>query len=552
MHDFRRVSDSSFDTDICIVGTGPAGLAIAHEFCNLPCRVLMIESGDLEPTSEVSALDRVENVGALRQRDQSLVRTRAFGGTSCVWNGRCATLDPSDFEARNWVPLSGWPITHAELAPYVTRAAGRLGLFPTTYDEALDARLADGLPDPRASWSTGLRSFCWQFSIDPHNASTAARCARSFRERNPRNVRVLLHATATHVETHPATGAVDWLEIRSLTGKIARVRSKVLVLCTGGIETSRLLLASRRSSFSGESAGVGNQNDMVGRCFMDHPRCTLGHFELPAAERVRPAFMLQRVDAAGRPRMFVRGLALGAETQRRESLLSCAGWLSEHHAVDDPWTAIKRLARTRGRPGNLFQDLSAIGRQPRLAARQLRRRFMDGRPVVHKIDGLDLVCDVEQSPDHNSRITLSDTCDALGMPLARIDWRIGELERRTVQRFAQLAVQTFERMGMPAPRLRETVRTGQFGLDDFIDVAHPSGTTRMAGDPRHGVVDEHCQVHGVDRLYVAGTSVFPSNGHVNPTLTLVALAIRLADRIKARYFERVSPSLARRSELAVP
>jgi choline dehydrogenase-like flavoprotein len=548
LHDFRRVSDTSFDTDLCIVGTGPAGLAIAHEFSNLPCRVLMIESGDLEPTPEAAELDRVENVGARRQSDQSLVRTRAFGGTSCVWNGRCATLDSSDFETRSWVPLSGWPITHAELSPYATRAAGRLGLLPTTYDDELDARLSDGLPEPSKTWSTGLRSFCWQFSIDPHNASTAARCARSFRERNPRNVRVLLHATATHVETHPASGAVDWLEIRSLTGKIARVRSKVLVLCAGGIETSRLLLASRRSL----PAGVGNQSDMVGRCFMDHPRCTLGHFELPAAERVRPAFMLQRVDAAGAARVFVRGLALSAEMQRRESLLSCAGWLSEHHAVDDPWTTLKRLARAPGRSVQMFRDLYAIGRQPRLTARQLRRRFIHRRPVVHKIDGLDLVCDVEQSPDQSSRITLSDTRDALGMPLARIDWRIGELERRTVQRFGQLAVQTFERMGMPAPRLRDPVRTGQFSSDDFIDVAHPSGTTRMASDPGRGVVDEHCQVHGVEHLYVAGTSVFPANGHVNPTLTLVALAIRLADRLKARYFERVSPSLVRQRELVVP
>jgi choline dehydrogenase-like flavoprotein len=200
----------------------------------------------------------------------------------------------------------------------------------------------------------------------------------------------------------------------------------------------------------------------------------------------------------------------------------------------------------------MFRDLYAIGRQPQLTARQLRRRFIQRRPVVHKIDGLDLVCDVEQSPDQSSRITLSDARDALGMPLARIDWRIGELERRTVQRFAQLAVQTFERMGMPAPRLRDPVRTGQFSADDFIDVAHPSGTTRMASDPKRGVVDEHCQVHGVERLYVAGTSVFPANGHVNPTLTLVALAIRLADRIKARYFERVSPSLTRQPELVVP
>ena len=528
LQDFRQLTETLFDADVCIVGSGPAGLAIARELADTHCRILIIESGGHEPASLTHDLDVVENVGAPRQVDQTVVRARAFGGTSSVWNGRCAPLDASDMEVRDWVPLSGWPITHADFAPYFKRAAGQLGLCAVDYDGALEARQPLGSP-LALSYSDALRPYLWQFSVDDTDSSVAMRCARNMQQRDPSNLRVLLHATVTELVPDAGGARIEWLEIRSLTGKQAKVRARVIVLCAGGIETPRLLLASRRVV----PTGIGNQHGLVGRHLMDHARCSLGQLRLPDAARLRPAFSLQSIEADGRQRYFLRGLALTADFQRRERLLGCAGWVHETEAADDPWTALKRLkmrhSDTRG------SDLSALARQPWLTAQQLRRKLLQRQPVLRKLASVELMCDVEQAPDSDSRLTLSDACDSLGMPRARIDWRISELQKQTILRFGQQAARTFSSMGQQLS-LAEPMRDGQIDLTQLRDVAHPSGTTRMAASALHGVVDASGQVHGVERLYIAGTSVFPTQGHVNPTLSLVALAIRVADELKARHF----------------
>jgi choline dehydrogenase-like flavoprotein len=530
--DFRQLSQTLFDADVCIVGAGPAGLAIVRELADTPCRVLLIETGGSEPSSLTLDLDRTENVGAPRVTDSTLVRARAFGGTSSVWNGRCGPLDASDLEPRDWVRLSGWPLSHAELKPYFARAAGQLGLCAVDYDATLEAR--QPYPSPLAPSGEGaLRPYLWQFSVDEHDSSVAMRCARSMRELDPANLTVLLHATVTELLPDASGKFIESLEIRSLTGKLAKVRARVIVLCAGGIETPRLLLASRRIV----PTGVGNEHGLVGRYLMDHARCSLGQLRMPEAERLRPAFSLQRIDAEGRPRYFLRGLALSAACQQREQLLGIAGWIHETEAADDPWSALKRLSHARQHDSTL-RDLGTLARQPWLTLQQLRRKLLQRQPVLRKLASVELMCDVEQDPDPDSRITLSEASDELGMPRARIDWRITELQKQTIVRFAQHASHALADMGQRLS-MAEHIRHGQHGQIDVAqlrDVAHPSGTTRMADSALRGVVDASGQVHGVERLYIAGTSVFPTQGHVNPTLSLVALAIRVADQIKARHF----------------
>ena len=538
--DFRQLSRGLFDTDVCIVGAGPAGLAIARELAGCSCRVLMVESGGDEPSCLTADLDRVENVGVARQVDQALVRARAFGGTSSVWNGRCGALDVDDFEARDWVPLSGWPFSHAELAPYFARAAAQLGLSAVDYDAALDSR--QPYPAPAAlAGSEALRPYLWQFSVDGHDSSVAMRCARSMRQRDPANLTVLLHATVTQLVPDASGGCIESVEVCSQSGKRGEVRARVVVLCAGGIETPRLLLASRRVVPS----GLGNQHGLVGRHLMDHARCTVGVLALPEALRLRPAFSLQRIDAEGRPRYFLRGLSLSAAVQQRERLLGCAGWLHEHEAPDDPWSALKRL---RGRD-RTSRDLGALMRQPWLTAQQLHRKWVARQPVLRKLARIELTCDVEQEPHADSRITLSRDTDLLGMPRARIDWRISELQKRTIARFAVHASQALSGMGQQLT-LADHLRDGDVDVGQLRDVAHPSGTTRMADSALRGVVDASGQVYGVERLYIASTSVFPTHGHVNPTLSLVALAIRIADQLKTRHLTPHPATPQAQAELA--
>src|SRR6185312_6214570 len=289
-----------------------------------------------------------------------------------------------------------------ELRPYFARASEQLGLGAVDYDAALEQRLpfASSLD---LSGSDALRTYLWQFSVDEHDKSVAMRCARSMRERDPANLTVLLHATVTELLPDASGRFIESVELRSLSGRQAKVRARIVVLCAGGIETPRLLLASRRVL----PFGVGNQHGLVGRHLMDHARCNVGELRLPDAARLRPAYSLQRIDADGRPRYFLRGLALSVACQRREQLLDCAGWVHETEAADDPWSALKRLAHGRANK-TLLRDVAAVARQPVLTLAQLRRKLRQRQPVLRKLAGVELICDVEQAPDTDSRLTLSD------------------------------------------------------------------------------------------------------------------------------------------------
>lgn len=181
-----------------------------------------------------------------------------------------------------------------------------------------------------------------------------------------------------------------------------------------------------------------------------------------------------------------------------------------------------------------IKDLSVVIRNlPRLLS-NVYRRFVNRQGPIVRTHKLPLYCLVEQTPDPLSRVTLAQQTDALGMPILRIDWRIGELERRTVMRFNELIGWELRRTGLPEHLLNSHLSDDINWRSQFIDRAHPSGTTRMSDSPKQGVVDRNCKVHGVQGLYIAGSSVFPTAGHANPTLMIVALAIRLADRLKHR------------------
>jgi choline dehydrogenase-like flavoprotein len=167
-----------------------------------------------------------------------------------------------------------------------------------------------------------------------------------------------------------------------------------------------------------------------------------------------------------------------------------------------------------------------------LIFRGLKDYFILHRGLPHKFDAINLEVMCEQLPNPDSRITLSDRRDPLGMRISRIDWRVSEEEARAMRRITELMLEQLSRMGLEPPVLEEWVRDGATFPDTIRDIAHPTGTTRMADDPACGVVDAQCQVHSVHGLFLAGSSVFPTAGHANPTQMIVALAVRLSDTLK--------------------
>lgn len=511
--------------DVCIVGTGPAGATLARELSGTGLRVTVLESGGVERDLDTDCLSEIENAGRPRNLDQWAVRNRIVGGSSHTWGGRCAPFDEIDFEERPWVPGSGWPAALGDLTPYLDRTASHLGLAVGSgfsddrFWTLAGRRQPSGVPDPER-----LLPFFWQFSRD--DAETYPfeymRFGRRLDARVGPNVTLVTGATVLRVDPVESGRAVRSVEFAGPDGRRWTLAAATVVLCAGGIENSRLLLSSDTVT----PGGLGNAADLVGRHLMDHLRGPVGLFEVAGSEALQKR--LGRYNL--RRHLFRAGYRLSPHVQREEQLLNCAAWLGEVWASDDPWSALRRIAGGTLRA----TDAVAVARNVGFLSRGARDYFVERNGVPRKLDALELVCMVEQRPDPESRVTLSGQRDRFGMRLPRVDWRSHSDESRTMRRMAELLAEELPRIGLPAPRLAGWVRDAADFPLDFVDVAHPTGTTRMSDDPGSGVVDADCRVHGVDGLYVAGTSVFPTGGHCNPTQMIVALAVRLADHLKER------------------
>jgi choline dehydrogenase-like flavoprotein len=516
-------SGEKLQADICIVGSGPAGATIARELDGQRLRVIVVESGGTERDAEADALNEIESVGRPRVMDQWLVRNRMLGGSSNTWTGRCAPFDDIDYETRDWVPYSGWPFAAGEMKPFLERAAPYLGLgagsgFSDRTFWKLFGR-SNPVLEPDAAL---LEPFFWQFSKDDVNRFDYMRFGKSLRHA-ALGARVIVNATVTGIDTD-ATGAVARsVELRGRDGAAREISAPRIVLCAGGIENARLLLASRRT----HPAGLGNQNDLVGRFLMDHPRGRIGLFDVATSESLQKWFGVYNVKSPRGNHRYRHGFRLSSDYQRRNQLLNCAVWLNEVVTDDDPWNALSRMLRGRG---NMFKDALSVGSNPGLFAKGLNQFLIQKNGLPRKLERLELQCIVEQQPDPESRVTLSDRVDRLGTPIPRINWKINEPEERSVRTIGRLVQAEFKRLGL-----------NELCLDDWLmrdeplsfpDIAHPTGTTRMAASPKSGVVDPACQVHGVQGLFIAGSSVFPTSGHANPTHMIVAMAIRLADVLK--------------------
>jgi choline dehydrogenase-like flavoprotein/nucleoside-diphosphate-sugar epimerase len=523
------------DCDICLVGSGPAGSTLARELSGIHQRVVLLESGTTERCAAADTLNAVENVGYPRTPDQWAVRNRIVGGSSHTWGGRCAPFDAEDLEKRSWVPGSGWPVAIKDLDAYFDRSAVHLGLAMGRWPSdarfwALARREAPGpMPDARL-----LHPFLWQYSRDAAETYLYEymRFGRHLTDRLGPNVTVITGATVLRIDPVPSGGAVQSVVFADPDGQRRTLGARTVVLCSGGIENPRLLLASNAIV----PCGLGNDRDLVGRYFMDHLRGSVATFRIADAALLQKR--LGRYNVRGH--LFRAGLRLSPEIQRTEGLLNAAVWLGEDVAADDPWNALRRLRG--GEPGSMA-DMGVVATHAGLVVRGLGDYFVARNGVPRKYAALTLDGMCEQRPDRDSRISLSERRDRFGVRLPQIDWRVHPDESRSLRRLAQLVADESARMDLPTPILADWIREGADMPATFRDVAHPTGTTRMAESPADGVVDAKCGVHGVEGLYLTGSSVFPTASHCNPTQMIVALAIRLADHLKAEATRRSHPSV---------
>lgn len=534
--------------DICIIGGGAAGITLARELVAAGLTVILLEAGG-ETAEDLSFFaGEVTDSG---HAPLTLYRNRRLGGTTRFWGGRCVPYDPIDFEKRPWIAYSGWPIAWEDLAPYYRRAAFVLDAGEARFTAA---RALPGLPPDMIPGFHDdiLRSdslerfslptdFAARYGDELHLAET---------------LRVILGAAAVRIALDPYGVGVDHIVAAAGPGHHFAVEARHYVLAGGALETVRLLLASDDV----QRGGIGNGRDLLGRFYMCHLEGKAGVLTFPPGTRgIRWGYETDRDGVYVR-----RRFTIAEDEQRRRELLNMVARF-EPPLIADPAhrsgiLSAMYLSRSfikaeyarklgsfgyRGRDGagvdsplfwprhlrNLLADAPALVRFAIMwtRKRKLAERKLPFVAVPPDREGrLFLDFNAEQVPNPDSRVTLTGERDAHGVPRLKVDWRYLDQDIDSVIRAYRLMKERLEAHGLCRfDFAEEAIREGSNAIG-----GHHIGIARMAADPSQGVVDANGCVFGVNNLFIAGSATFPTSGHANPTLTIVALALRLADHLR--------------------
>lgn len=532
------------ETEVCIVGAGPAGITLAREFAFADFRVCLLESGGLEFNKNTQSLCEGESVG----EDFGILdsqRRRQFGGTANCWEIkidknpigiRHVPLDKIDFEKRDWFPYSGWPFDKSHLDPFYERAQSVCKLGPFAYDaEAWSDTQAPQLP------LTGSRVTTTMFQFGPRTAFT-----QEYRDEinQASNITTYLNANLVDIETNETARTVTRLRVVSLQGNEFWVCAKVFILATGAMENAQLLLLSNKT----QKAGLGNQNDLVGRFFIDHPFVD-GGMLIPNNRQIFNTTALYDLRQVNNVAVMGK-LTLTEEVMRREKLLNISAMLFPRPKLYQSKAARSfdtlRAAFVNGEvPQDAFKHLSNIIHGLDYVVPAVYRRLAKQQTFFPSLGSggwsylqanerrfvmFEVLHQTEQAPNPDNRVMLSAQRDRLGRRKVQLHWRCwSDIDICSIKRAQEIISQEIARAGLGQ---LEVARDGELPQLHSPGAHHHMGTTRMHTDPKQGVVNANCQVHGVSNLFITGGSVFPTGGFANPTLTIVALAIRLADHVK--------------------
>jgi choline dehydrogenase-like flavoprotein len=489
------------ETDVCIVGAGVAGLVVAAQLAETTLDVVVLESGAASSDAAAQTL----NDGDIRGDDYlglCAARHRQVGGSAYLWNtptapgvgAKYVPLDPWDFEPRWPEAPHGWPLSHEQLRRFYARAQEIAGLGRFDYEAA-------------AFWSHDVAPVDLGRELVSRVYQIASRDALLLpllgRVGRASNVRLLTRATVVLLA---AQGAAATATVAHSDGGLQRVRARRVVLAAGAIENARILLVSAAAD-----AGVRDRSAWLGRGFMEHPRDRALTLIPPHDRAYRElAFYDRRIAPDGTA--VVGRIALADEWARSGTMLNASATL---------------LPRARPRRALLRSVLGRLG----AACMPGHRSGSPDDPAwschpapARAFDGWTVLLNLEQPPRRENAVLLSSRRDAHGIPLPELHWRWHREDHARLEQLRAIVGAALEGAGVGR------IRVDASALDP--NACHHAGTTRMDPDARHGVVDEHGRVHGSEALYVTGASVFPTSGFANPTLTIIAMALRLAERLR--------------------
>ena len=508
MHiDARNLDNGALiEGDICIVGAGAVGISIALDWIDTPYKVILLEGGGFEYEDKIQELYAGKTTGQPYYPLKS-ARLHYFGGTSGHWGGMCTPLDPIDFEQRDWVPNSGWPINKNILDPFYARAQKKVEVGPYEYGlEYWQQHTKDLNPLPFEKEVVWNKMFQY---------SPPTRFGQRYKSDivNAPNVHLYTFANCIDIRANDSLSSVTELTVSNFSGKKQQVRAKYFIMACCAIQNARMLLASNAQA----SKGLGNDNDLVGRYFMEH-------LEIKSAE-----IYLNHADPLNLYKLYppkVRAeLSITAEKQKEFRVLNGTASLMpleiaktiepniETWNKKDPREAMKNL-----------EENHKISRVDKLIMRLTKD--------IYK--AFELFTRIEQEPNPDCRVSLDVEKDQLGVPRAKLHWQLSPLDKYSIRTLYKLIGEQAGIAGIGRVRMMDY-------LHDETDFTWPKstgggwhhmGTTRMSEDPKTGVVDASCKVHGISNLYMAGSSCFPTGGSANPTLTAIALSLRLSDQVR--------------------
>jgi choline dehydrogenase-like flavoprotein len=543
-------------TEVCVIGAGAAGITASLELARRRHEVVLLEAGGLSQSRtsqhELSGdIVRSDLDGEQADEDSlhpqlDIVRQRRLGGTTGAWGGRCRPLDEIDFEARDYVPGSGWPLGRSDLEPYYRRAQ--------EYCEVGEYEYTSQAAFPRSEkflFQEGVGREVMDSKLFRYSRPTDfGKRYRALLRTSP-YIRVLYHGTVLRLEVAIDGAKIHGAVVASSPGREFRVEARSFVLAGGGLETARLLLLSGAHA----KAGIGTGHHLIGRNYMTHLDGFVGklRFGEPAPraaytyELSRDAVYCRRVISVTEATQRMRGLLnfgcvlyppawenpshgdglLSAFAVAKQALYRTKlGFKSRRYGLRRntpfPWGAHLR---------NIIQDPMGL---PGFAAQWSRRRWLASRKlpsflVQPRSGEYRILFSAEQSPSYSNVVGLADERDSYGLPRLRVRWGVADSDRLSILTTLSIIAEEVQRRGVGVAEVPMTVEELASSMGGFLGGTHAMGTTRMAASPTSGVVDRECRVHGIGNLYIASSAVFPTGGFAPPTLTIVALSIRICD-----------------------